>query len=729
MRKERKESLTRSIPLLAVLISFLAAAAVTLFSPQIPGAFIGNAYPDMVEGSLAERTITAEKALSYVLEEETEALRDEARKKTPSVFTLDMQGTLVTLKRFDRLAELVNLHQDDFSNRFHLELQALMTGEPDRHMETFFSRRKAQAVELLPLAGEMLRNILYLGLFESEDIQGIDTITLESFSGAEKTLREFRAEEALTLNSIPGFIENSLSPLSPDQDELSFITSICLGLVEPNVRFDPILTEKARAAAAASVKPVTRSIEKGEEIIEQGEPVGPEAREKLQALASAGGGRDHQRLAGTYLLLILMFTLGWKFLSPFLHNQFRGLQNTIIILASWLIFYITAALLISFLPTGFLPLRSFFLPSALAGMIVTSMMGKRPAFFLILLAAFSLIPFTTIGKADLLFIIASGLIGIQVILISEKRIDLVRGALLITALHLVLVLLISLVLQQNISWTLLSFGIVTINAFISTMLNLVLLPILEHLTNAPTLFRLIELSDTSTPFFDRLLISAPGTYNHSMSVASLSESAARAIGANPLLARVGALYHDIGKIEQPEYFIENQTGNNKHDELKPSLSVAVIKSHVKLGIEKAKELKLPQEVVDIVGQHHGNGLIEYFYMEARKGEEENGKVIPEEYSYNGRPPTSREGAIVMLADTIEASTRTLKKPTIAKLEKFIWSRIMDKVSNRQLMNSNLTFSDLEKIKQSFVQILAGQFHSRIEYPRMEEGNTKNNEQH
>jgi putative nucleotidyltransferase with HDIG domain len=215
-----------------------------------------------------------------------------------------------------------------------------------------------------------------------------------------------------------------------------------------------------------------------------------------------------------------------------------------------------------------------------------------------------------------------------------------------------------------------------------------------------------------------MLTLAPGTYSHSVSVANLAESAAREIGANSLLARVGAYYHDIGKIDQSEYFVENQPdSSNKHDELKPSLSAAVIKSHVKIGIEKARELKLPEEVIEIVAQHHGSGLINYFYSEALKAD---GGTKPEDFSYNGMPPASREAAVVMLADTVEASTRTLSNPTVAKLDKFIWKQMMNKFETHQLDNCDLTFKDLEKIKGTFVQILAGHFHTRIEYPDQKE---------
>jgi len=227
----------------------------------------------------------------------------------------------------------------------------------------------------------------------------------------------------------------------------------------------------------------------------------------------------------------------------------------------------------------------------------------------------------------------------------------------------------------------------------------------------------MELSDLNAPILKRLLTVAPGTYSHSVTVAHLAESACREIGADPLLARVGAYYHDIGKIEQPEYFVENQSGYNKHDEINPRLSVTVIRSHVKLGAEKVRALGLPQGVVDIVSQHHGNAVISWFYDQAKKSE---GGADADDFSYPGQPPSSKEAAVVMLADSVEAATRTLKKPTASRLEDFIREIIMEKVRGGQLDRSDLTFKDTETIRNIFTRILAGHFHSRIEYLKVKE---------
>jgi putative nucleotidyltransferase with HDIG domain len=186
-----------------------------------------------------------------------------------------------------------------------------------------------------------------------------------------------------------------------------------------------------------------------------------------------------------------------------------------------------------------------------------------------------------------------------------------------------------------------------------------------------------------------------------------------------MLARVGGYYHDIGKIDQAEYYIENQKEGNKHDELKASLSAAIIKSHVKAGVERARELKLPKEIIDIIAQHHGTSLIRYFYDRAMKDERHKSTINREDFCHPGPRPQTKEAAVVMLADTVEAATRTLRKPTRAKLEKFIWELIIDRFQNGELNDSSLTLKELEIIKDNFVHVLTGHFHSRIDYPAAE----------
>jgi putative nucleotidyltransferase with HDIG domain len=257
------------------------------------------------------------------------------------------------------------------------------------------------------------------------------------------------------------------------------------------------------------------------------------------------------------------------------------------------------------------------------------------------------------------------------------------------------------------------------NGFISTILTIGLLPIFESFFDVTTDITLLELSDLNRPLLKRLSLEAPGTYHHSIIVGNLAEAGAKAIGAKSLLARVGAYYHDIGKVDKPEYFVENQMGaKSKHEKLTPSMSALILESHVKEGIEMAKKANLPQAVIDFIGQHHGTTLMSYFYNKAL--ERGVGQNLRDEYRYPGPKPHTKEIAIVMLADAVEAASRTLEDPKPSRLKSLIKKIIDSKLESGELAESNLTFSELSAIEQAFLPVLISMFHPRIEYPETAE---------
>ncbi|NIN01730.1 MAG: HDIG domain-containing protein [candidate division Zixibacteria bacterium] len=268
--------------------------------------------------------------------------------------------------------------------------------------------------------------------------------------------------------------------------------------------------------------------------------------------------------------------------------------------------------------------------------------------------------------------------------------------------------------------TLCGYGL--FNGFISTILTIGLLPIFESVFDVTTDITLLELSDLNHPLLKRLSLEAPGTYHHSIIVGNLAEAGAKAIGANTLLARVGAYYHDIGKVEKPEYFVENQMGaKSKHEKLTPSMSALILESHVKEGAEMAEEVNLPQAVIDFIRQHHGTTVMSYFYNKAL--EQGAGKDLKDEYRYPGPKPRSKETAIVMLADAVEAAARTLEDPKPARIKSLIKKIIDSKLQAGELSDSNLTFKDLSAVEQAFLPVLISIFHPRVEYPEPAEKTT------
>ncbi|MFW6107564.1 MAG: HD family phosphohydrolase [bacterium] len=253
------------------------------------------------------------------------------------------------------------------------------------------------------------------------------------------------------------------------------------------------------------------------------------------------------------------------------------------------------------------------------------------------------------------------------------------------------------------------------NGVITGALLTAVLPIIEYLFNVNTEISLLELSDLNQPLMRQLGLHAPGTYHHSLVVGSLAETAAEAVDADPLIARVGAYFHDIGKLQKPDYFSENEGAQgSRHSELSPSMSALIIGAHVKDGAEMAEESNLPRAIIDIIEQHHGTSLMEFFYHRS-KGE--NGEAVSEQtFRYPGPKPRTREAAIILLADTVEAASRTLPEPSPARLESFVHKLAMKRLLDGQFDNCALTLSDLTRIERSFVRVLTAIFHSRVAYP-------------
>jgi putative nucleotidyltransferase with HDIG domain len=299
----------------------------------------------------------------------------------------------------------------------------------------------------------------------------------------------------------------------------------------------------------------------------------------------------------------------------------------------------------------------------------------------------------------------------------KKRSALLKGGSYVIAVNILTVIIILLFKNELFtaktppSIMFAALGGIGVTAIVS-----ILLPILEYLFKVTTDISLLELLDLDQPIMKTLMVTAPGTYHHSVIVGNLVESAAEAVGVNPLLARVSAYYHDIGKIKMPEYFVENQSSSvSKHDKLTPHMSSMIIINHVKEGVELARQNKLPEPIIDIIEQHHGNMLVSYFYQKAKE-QKDDVSPVEEDYKYHAPKPQTRVAALVMMADVVEAASRVLTDPTPARI-----SSLVDKVINHvfldgQLDECELTLKDIHEIKKRFSYILTGIFHKRIDYP-------------
>jgi len=703
-------------------ITFIAAVVIVLVTTQFGSVFPLLRPSDYEIGSVAERDYVVERDILYLDQEATRLKREAAGKLVLPIFRVNERIGEERLQSFSEFRErLLALRREESSlDTVFLKLQVEFPGILSKEQLARLLDTN-QLSTVFEQAGTILGQIFETGLIklpeQDAELLSPGAIEVWRWMGGRLVKEEYFLEDVLTKNNLESWIEERFPEipaqlLPPTKDPVR-------AFAIENGFFDAKETGKSRQKAMEEVEPVQAKLVRDQVIVRRGDIIDAETAARIRALGEYSVTVNLKSIAGNVLFLLILF-----FFALFLfqkrvvgrslkHNQLLFLAATV------LIFLLASALLARFFtPAEGIPF-SVILPTAAISILVTLIVSTRAGIALSLILALLVLPVSEMDPYSFLFVLLTGVAGTAVVQRAERRIDLVRAGAYLSALNIVLLVFLALLRSIGRGWLLPVLGWSLLNGFVSSMISLGFLPILEHGLNTASRFRLIELSDLNAPILKRMLSLAPGTYNHSISVANLAESACSAIGANALLARVGAYYHDIGKIEQAEYFIENQTSYNKHDELKPSLSAAVIKSHLKMGIEKARELSLPQEVQEIISQHHGRGVIKYFYQRAlEKGEKTN--VTSDDYSYQGYRPSSKEAAVVMLADTVEAVTRTLKKPTIAKLEKFVWDIIMEKFTSQELGDSQLTFRDLETIKKSFVQVLAGYYHSRIEYPKVKE---------
>ncbi|MFH1458117.1 MAG: HDIG domain-containing metalloprotein [Candidatus Omnitrophota bacterium] len=343
----------------------------------------------------------------------------------------------------------------------------------------------------------------------------------------------------------------------------------------------------------------------------------------------------------------------------------------------------------------------------------------------LLLALASAVSVASLGNSSplqlcILFLVG-GIISSPLVMGARKRTTIIRAGLLVG-----IACALSLFFMQGFGFYLPKrYIFLILNGIISSGVVLLLLPVFEYLFQTVTNISLLELADFQHPLLQRMVMEAPGTYHHSLVVGNLSDTACEVVGANSLLARIGAYYHDIGKLQKPNYFSENMDiESSKHDALAPSMSKLIIMNHVKEGMELARKYKLKPPLIDFIQRHHGNSLVFYFYQRALEKLEEDQEVKEEGFRYPGPKPNTKETAIVLLADSVEAATRALKEPTPKKIEEVVHKIINNKFIDGQLDECDLTLKDLERISAVFIRILSGIYHSRVTYP--EENKSESN---
>ncbi len=693
--------------------------------------------PSLTVGSTPLVDVVAPRTVTVPDRNATDAARQQAQNRVPVVYDLSPS-------EIDRLEHKIG---DTFAAMRALRYASAKSGSGDT------DRQVAQLLKdrlgVLPPEGDIpppsrftrqlerelsgaLRLILEKGvLLDRNEVAGNpDTeVLIRTVGEPRESYTKLRDLPDLT-EARNDLLQLALQAFPDDGPTRDLMISLGRSLLFANLAENTAETAARRRAAAERVKPLFYQVERGEVIVPAGAQVLNRHIEVLNAFgANADLGTHAKRLVGLALLCGLIFYVFFLDLrsirSRVLKEVPRAFLTGLILVGTLalcrLTLFLLGAFTIRFESVSALTVP-YALPIATGAMLVTLLLNVRTALVFSMMASILLGLMVPEAPLFTLYGFVTSLIGIFAVVNVQRRTQLARAGMWVGFISAGLVAGIN--LQQAAVWDsgrfydLLFAGA---GGLLSGMIVSAVLPVMELAFNVPTNIRLLELSDLNHSLLRRLLERAPGTYHHSMIMSNMAEQAAKAVNENALLARVGCYYHDIGKMLKPTYFIENQWGgeNNLHDNLTPSMSRLILVSHVKDGIELARKYKLPEEIIDMIPQHHGTRLINYFYAKAKECQTPETKPPDEEtFRYPGPKPQTKVAGIIMLADTVEASSRVLEDPSPARL-----ATLVDKVVNtiyldQQLDECELTLKDLRLIADAFVKALTGSFHHRIQYPGM-----------
>ena len=712
-------------------------------------------------GDIAETDIRATREITIPDPQATEAKRTELINATPAVFDLnpsvvsafldDIQNTFGPGRRIlqhdaseARISLPVSPDAAPPQRAWKLILREFpSTPFPPGLMILFFQRH-------FSLDFEVKITDTYLEVMRSGVVENKNQLSNYQQSGI--LLRRHKAIEDVLIRDVFSLRDPSEAALELRQHLRDFPElqpadrKLLFGFLEsrihPNILFNPIETDKYRKEAAHKVDPIIQRIKKDRMIARQGDEITPSMLLAIrQTVSDEHSGGLLAQFTGYFLLMGMYLYASWRYFIR-LRKRLRQIHKYFVLFS--LVLFMSLLLgRVLFGLCGIIgdridimafkdPQNLYFgIPFTFGSILLSLLVHTHIALFFLL--SYSVLMGSQIGDFALsVYIIFGSLAAIYGINQYRERTVIIRLGLTIGIVNAMTAMTLFLLNPQPNALS--TLGVRAMGGIVSgifaCMLASLLLPALENLFNIATDIRLLELSNMEHPLLRRLALEAPGTYHHSIATGTLGEAAAEAIGANPLLVRVGAYYHDIGKVFKPEYFVENQAyTSNKHENLSPHLSSLVIANHVKEGIEMAGLHRIPQQILDMIPQHHGTRVMTYFYQKAKTDLRIQDQEISESvFRYPGPKPQTKEAAILMIVDSVEAASRTLEDPTIAQIQGMIQRIVRAIIDDEQLDECNISMKDLKAIEDALLKVLGGMFHHRIEYPgynfQNHEANTK-----
>jgi len=638
---------------------------------------------DVVAGQLAPRTIRAPREI--VDRVATEALQQQAADAVKPVFDKDTTAVDRSVQQVDQIFNLVRSAQKSPGDR---------------------------SISAANLRNELLASWPGLDIPESVLVRVLaaSATALDSLEGDCQQIVRAAMDAGIQQESLATFqsaVIAQAGKLDYSHDLQYFAGQVAATVLVPNLIYNDAATQ-ARKQEAREAVPAVRVL-KGQVVIEQGTPVTEHQLAILQDLGLLRSATYYRSVAGTVVLAFLIVAAAALYLSRFEPAIFQS-RRRLALLGTVSVFTVLLGVVL-------VRVSGYLVPVAMGTMLVATLLSLRVAAFTAFLLALPVGAMMNFEFAPVLVSVMGGLAGVFSIGRVGRRSDISRAGVVVAFVNVAVITTVYLVtgvpLGTASSAMDLMWGFV--NGVMSAVLTFGLLPYFENVFGVVTAMRLMELANPNQPLLRRLLLEAPGTYHHSIMVANLAEAAVEATGGDSLLARVGAYYHDVGKIKRPLYFVDNQFGGmNPHDDISPVLSALIIISHVRDGVELAKEYKLPEPVIDFIQQHHGTTMAGYFFKKA----ESMGlgpSLHPEDFHYTGPIPQTREVAAVMLADACEAVVRSLKDPTPAKVEAAVQKVIQERLLEGQLDQCDLTLRELHIMAETFSRMLAGMFHARVDY--------------
>lgn len=560
----------------------------------------------------------------------------------------------------------------------------------------------------------------------SADKKAIQKLTLKEITNVANNLSTYFASsyaEGIKEADLDSFLESldawiSDSRFSEDEQTVAHAVVNTLS-IEANYVLNKEETDAVTAKRIAEIEPVEVTVRSGQKIVDEGTIITAEQMETLQKAGMLSERKSVGYFLGVFgfvLLLFFLLFLYCKRFFPFYAFEKEGIMLigsvVVVFLALCQVIMLTASS-----TTGMIySVLGYLLPLPAVGIIFATLTNQRLSFIMVTFCAMLMALLVMNQPFYLIAAFCAVLFTVYTVGRIRERYQVVSFGFYLGLVNILIILIIGLIGEQSLKTTMIGCVVGLMSGFISAFFALGSLPLLENSLKLTTPMKLMELSSTGHPLIKRLMAEAPGTYYHSILVGNLAEAAADAIGADALLVRVASYYHDVGKLERPAYFTENQEqGNNPHDKLTPTLSTLIIVSHVKDGVEMAKEYGLPEDVVNIIAEHHGNSVMKYFYNKAK---ERGDEVTPEDFAYPFPKPQTRESAVVMMADCIQAAMQSLppmsKGETAAKIHELIKERLND----GQFEECDLTFKDLHVMQDAFVSVYDGMTHHRIKYPEL-----------